>query len=257
MRLLMTRTGPIQLIPIQGIPLIQPGDDLVAIALERLKAGGEGFRTGDILVITQKIVSKSEGAMVDLETCRPSRKAQSLARSCRKDPRLVELTLKESKKVLRQGPNLLVTEHRQGWVCANAGIDSSNVPGTWVTLLPRDPDQTAGRIRRRIRDLTGAKIAVLIIDSHGRPFRRGAVGVALGSAGISALVNKRGSNDLFGYRLRSTEIALADDLASAASLLMGQASEGIPAVVIRGLTYPRGRTKAADLIRPEEYDLFR
>ena len=245
------------MIPIRGVPLIQPRDDLVAIVLESLKTAGDRFRTGDILVITQKIVSKSEGAMVDLKACRPSRKAQSLARSCGKDPRLVELILRESKKVLRRGPNLLVTEHKQGWACANAGIDTSNVAGSWVTLLPRDPDQTAGRIRRRIRDLTGAEVAVVIIDSHGRPFRRGAVGVALGSAGISALVNKRGSKDLFQYRLRSTEIALADDLASAASLLMGQADEGIPAVVIRGLSYPKGRSKSLDLIRPEEYDLFR
>jgi coenzyme F420-0:L-glutamate ligase / coenzyme F420-1:gamma-L-glutamate ligase len=248
---------PVILIPIRGIPLIRPGDDLVATVLERLKTAGGRFKTGDILVITQKIVSKSEGAMVDMASCRPSKTAQRLARSCGKDARLVELILRESRKVLRKGPNLLVTEHKQGWVCANAGIDTSNVPGEWVTLLPRNPDETARRIRRRIKDLTGVEIAVIIIDSHGRPFRRGAVGVALGSAGISALVDKRGSKDLFDYRLRGTEIALADELASTASLLMGQANEGIPAVVIRGLNYSKGRTKALDLIRPEKSDLFR
>jgi len=169
----------------------------------------------------------------------------------------VELILRESKKVLRQGPNLLITEHKRGWVCANAGIDYSNVPGEYVTLLPKDPDQTAKKIRRRIKALIGRDVAVLIIDSYGRPFRKGAVGVALGSSGITALVDKRGEEDLFSYRLKSTEIALADELASAASLLMGQTNEGIPTVIIRGLKYPKGRSKARDLIRPEEMDLFR
>ena len=251
------RTKSVLLIPIGGVPLIQPGDDLVQMLLGRLRAAGDRLKTGDILVVTQKIVSKSEGPLVDLRSCRPSRQARHLARFTGKDPRLVELVLRESKKVLRHGPNLIVTEHRQGWVCANAGIDFSNVPGEEVTLLPRDSDHTARRMRRRIKALTGAEVAVLIVDSHGRPFRRGAVGVAIGTAGISALVNKRGARDLFRYRLRGTEIALADEVASAASLLMGQADEGIPAVILRGLNYPKGWAKALDLIRPEANDLFR
>ena len=251
------KTKPIFLIPIHGIPFIQPGDDLVKIILERLKVSRNHLKSEDILVLTQKIVSKAEGAMVDLTSSHPSRKAIRLAQSCGKDPRVVELILQESKKVLRQGPTFIVSEHKNGWVCANAGIDYSNVPGEYVTLLPKDPDETARQIRQRVKDLAGVESAVIIIDSHGRPFRKGAVGVAIGSSGICALVNKRGEEDLFHYRLKGTEIALADDLASAASLLMGQTNEGIPAVIIRGLKFPKGRGKARDLIRPEEEDLFR
>ena len=247
---------PVTLISIHGIPLIQPGDDLVRIILERLKVSRNPLKSGDILILTQKIVSKAEEAMVDLRSCRPSRKAIRLARSCSKDVRLVEVILRESKKVLRKGPNLLITEHKQGWVCANAGIDYSNVAGEYVTLLPKDPDRTASKIRRKIKELSGVEVAVIIADSHGRPFRKGAVGVALGSSGITALVDKRGEEDLFHYRLKSTEIALADELASAASLLMGQTNEGIPVVIIRGLKYPKGHSNARDLIRPEEMDLF-
>lgn len=248
---------PVTLIPIYGIPLIQPGDDLVKIILERLNVSRNPLKSGDILILTQKIVSKAEEAMVDLRSCNPSQKAIRLARSCSKDARLVEVILRESKKVLRKGPSLLITEHKRGWVCANAGIDYSNVPGEFVTFLPKDPDRTAIKIRRRIKALMGRNVAVLIIDSCGRPFRKGAVGVALGSSGIAALVDKRGEEDLFHYRLKSTEIALADELASAASLLMGQTNEGIPAVIIRGLKYTKGRSNARDLIRPEEMDLFR
>lgn len=248
---------PVTLIPINGIPLIQPGDDLVKIILECLKGSSNALRSGDILVLTQKIVSKAEGAMVDIRSCRPSRKAMRLARSCGKDARIMELVLKESRKVLRQGPHFVVTEHKSGWVCANAGIDYSNVPGEYVTLLPEDSDRTARKVRRRIKDLMGVEVVVVVIDSHGRPFRKGAVGVALGSSGLSPLVDKRGEKDLFHYRLKGSEIALADEIASAASLLMGQTNEGIPAVIIRGLRFRKGRGKARDLIRPEEMDLFR
>jgi coenzyme F420-0:L-glutamate ligase/coenzyme F420-1:gamma-L-glutamate ligase len=248
---------PVTLIPIHGIPIIQPGDDLVKIIIGRLRAAHLSLTSGDILVLTQKIVSKAEGAIVDLDTCFPSAEALKLARSCGKDARLVELILQESKKVLRQRADVLITEHRRGWVCANAGIDFSNVPGNCVSLLPRNPDRTARDIRKRIRHLVRVDVAVLIIDSHGRAFRKGAIGVAVGCAGIAVLKDMRGRKDLFHYRLRSTEIALADELASAASLLMGQANEGIPAVVIRGLTYRKSAQPAKDLIRPEAIDLFR
>lgn len=251
------KTKQLILIPIHGIPFIQPGDDLVKIILGRLKVSGNRLKCGDILVLTQKIVSKAEGTMVDLRSCHPSPKAIQLAQSCGKDARLLELILQESKKILRQSLDLIITEHKTGWVCANAGIDYSNVPGEYVTLLPKDPDQTAKKIRQRVKELSGVEIAVIISDSHGRPFRKGAIGVALGSSGIRALVDKRGEEDLFHYRLKSTEIALGDELASAASLLMGETNEGIPVVIIRGLKYPKGRSKALDLIRPEETDLFR
>lgn len=244
------------LIPIHGIPLIRPGDDLVKIILGRLRAGHLSLTSGDILVLTQKIVSKAEGAIADLDSSLPSAKALKLARSCDKDARLVELILQQSAKVLRQRAGVLITKHRRGWVCANAGIDFSNMPGNYVSLLPKDPDRTARDIRKRIRRLISADVAVLIIDSHGRAFRKGAIGVAVGCAGITALKDMRGRRDLFHYRLRSTEIALADELASAASLLMGQANEGIPAVVIRGLKYRKNSQPAKDLIRPEAEDLF-
>jgi coenzyme F420-0:L-glutamate ligase / coenzyme F420-1:gamma-L-glutamate ligase len=251
------KTESVMLIPIHGIPLIQPGDDLVEVILQCLDVAGDPLKSGDILVLTQKIVSKAEGAMVDIASGHPSRKVRRLAHACDKDARLMALILSESKKVLRQSQHLIVTEHKKGWICANAGVDYSNVPGEYVTLLPKDPDRTAKKIRARIRKLKRIETAVLIIDSHGRPFRKGAIGVALGCSGLSALVNQRGKRDLFNYRLTSTEVALADELASAASLLMGQANEGIPAVIIRGLKYPKGHGSAMDLIRPEEIDLFR
>jgi coenzyme F420-0:L-glutamate ligase/coenzyme F420-1:gamma-L-glutamate ligase len=217
-------TRPVTLIPVLGIPLIQTGDDLVRIILDRLEEHGNSLESGDILVLTQKIVSKAEGAIVDLNSCKPSQKAVKVAQSCGKDPRMVELILRESKKILRQGRDLIITEHKKGWVCSNSGIDYSNVPGEFVTLLPEDPDRTAREIRQRFKKLLGVEIAVIIVDSHGRPFRKGAVGIAIGSSGICPLVDKRGKRDLFNYRLKSTEIAWADEIASAASLLLGQAN---------------------------------
>ena len=227
------------------------------IILGQLENSGTVFDPGDILVLSQKIVSKAEGAVIALNSCRPSEEALKLARTCNKDARLVELILRESKKVLRVSHNLIITEHKRGWVCANAGIDQSNVPRGYVTLLPKDPDRTAREIREKLQKITGVEIAVIIIDSHGRPFRIGSVGVALGSAGICTVVDKRGETDLYGYPLRSTQIALADQVASAASMIMGETSEGIPAVIVRGLEYLKGKSKARDLIRAKEKDLFR
>jgi len=251
------KTRPISLIPVTGIPLIQPGDDLATIIVERLKASENDLVAGDILILAHKVVSKAEGAIVDLASCRPSQAAEQLSQASNKDPRLIELILHESKKIVRQRTNLIIAEHKKGWICANAGIDYSNVSGECVSLLPRDPDHAAQQIRQRIKDLSTVDIAVIINDSQGRPFRKGSVSVALGSSGICALVDKRGNEDLFGYRVKHTEVALIDQLASAASLLMGETNEGIPAVIIRGFRYPKGRNKARDLIRPEESDLFR
>jgi len=250
-------TYPVFLIPITGIPFIKQKDDLVKIILGQLEISGTSFDSGDILVLSQKIVSKAEGAVIALNSCHPSEEALKLARICNKDARLVELILRESKKVLRVGHNLIITEHKRGWVCANAGIDQSNVPKGFVTLLPMDPDRTAREIREKLQKITGVEIAVIIIDSHGRPFRIGSIGVALGSAGICTLVDKRGETDLYGYPLRSTQIALADQVASAASMIMGETNEGIPAVIVRGLDYRKGNSKAQDLIRAKEKDLFR
>ena len=250
-------TRPVTIIPIIEIPLIKPGDDLVGIILNGLNSSAITLVDGDILIITQKIVSKAEGAIVEIDYCRPSHEAQQIANSCHKDVRIIELILRESKKILRQRQDLFITEHNNGYICANAGIDYSNVEGDCVTLLPKNPDQTASRIRARIKKLLNVNIAVIITDSQGRPFRKGIVGVALGSSGISALVNKKGSKDLFGYRLKHTEIALIDELASAALLLMGETDEGIPVVVIRGLNYPKRSGKAKNLIRAEKDDLFR
>jgi coenzyme F420-0:L-glutamate ligase/coenzyme F420-1:gamma-L-glutamate ligase len=207
--------------------------------------------------MTQKIVSKAEGALVDLKSCFPSREAKQLAQSSGKDPRMVELIVRESKRILRRGRGVLITEHKHGWVSANSGVDYSNVPGDFVSLLPSDPDRTAREFRNRIKNLAGVDTAVIIIDSQGRPFRKGTVGVAIGCSGIPALVDQRGKKDLFHYRLRSTEVALVDGLAAAASLLMGETNEGIPAVIIRGLRFPQRNGRARDLIRAEEEDLFR
>ena len=247
----------ISIIPIIGIPLVETGDDLVNLILKGLSVSGITLAPDDILVISQKIVSKAEGAVVDINSYSPSRKAKRLAGLCQKDERVVELILRESKKILRRRTNLLITEHKNGYVCANAGIDYSNVKGEAVSLLPVNPDLTAETIRKRIKKELGIDVAVIITDSHGRPFRKGLIGVAIGSSGIKALVDKKGCQDLFGYQMRHTEIALVDELASTALLVMGESDEGIPAVVIRGLNYPKGRGKASDLIRAEQEDLFR
>lgn len=251
----------ITLTAIPGIPLIQPGDDLAAILLERLREAGLAFQGGDVLVLCQKIVSKAEGRMVRLDGVDPSEAARALAKETDKDPRLVELILGEARSVLRTRPHLIVAEHRLGWICANAGIDRSNVAQPAddgvVLLLPCDPDRSARKIRERLVAATGVKIAVIINDTHGRPFRNGAVGVAIGVAGMAPLSDLRGRPDLFGYELQTSILGTADEIASAASLLMGQADEGRPAVLVRGAPIVVKDGTARDLQRPSERDLFR
>ncbi len=247
----------VAIIPLANMPLIEEGDDLVSLIIGCIKSSGEALQDGDVLVLCQKIVSKSEGSIVSLKEVVPSREALELAGEVGKDPRIVQLILKESKRIVRKRPGVLIVEHKKGWVCADAGIDFSNVPGDCVTLFPEDPDRTAEDIRRRICALLGVEIVVLISDSQGRPFRNGAIGMALGCAGMPGVISKAGHEDLYGYKLRRTQIAFADLVASAAVMVMGETDEGVPAAIVRGLKYPPSDSTDIGLIRPEAEDMFR
>lgn len=251
------------LTPLPGIPLVRPGDDLAGMILGALQRAGIQLQDSDIIAIAQKVVSKAEGRLVNLAQVHPSQRALELARQVEKDPRMIELMLQESNQVLRTRPGTIVVEQRLGFVCANAGIDHSNVQGEgrtgeeWVLMLPEDPDDSASRIRNVLEGVTGQRLGVLIIDSHGRAWRNGTVGVAIGLSGMPGLVDLRGECDLFGYVLRITQVGAADELAAAASLVMGQAAEGTPVVHIRGFPYPLREASLAELLRPKETDLFR
>ncbi len=249
------------LFPIQDIPLIHPGDDLAALIVECLEAQGERLQPGDILVVAQKVVSKAEGRLVKLSEVTPSPQAIELADLVAKDPRHVQAILDDSRAIIRARRGLLVVEQRNGWVCANAGVDRSNVaPGEedLIALLPEDADASAERLRARLGALTGVEPGVIINDSHGRAWRIGTTGVAIGCAGLPPVWNQRGLHDLFGYELMSSEECIADELAGAASLLMGQSDEGRPIVVIRGYTPPPLPPAPATTIqRPAEMDAFR
>ena len=217
----------------------------------------------DILVLGQKIVSKAEGRMVNLVEVQPGQQARELASQVDKDPRLVELMLRESRSVLRTRIGTIIVEHNLGFICANAGIDHSNVGGAgtaaeeYVLLLPEDPDRSARLLRRRLEEISGKRLGVMIIDSHGRAWRVGTVGACIGLSGLPAIVDQRGWKDLFGYTLRITVVGVADELAAAASLLMGQAAEATPVVHVRGFPYPLREGSMQELIRPKDLDLFR
>jgi coenzyme F420-0:L-glutamate ligase/coenzyme F420-1:gamma-L-glutamate ligase len=251
------------LTPLQNIPLIRHGDNLADIIVRSLTDTGIQLQDGDIFVLAQKIVSKSEGRTVNLATVTPSERAFELAEQTQKDARVVELILQESNEVLRTRVGAIIVEHRLGFVCANAGIDHSNVAGEgnsaeeWVLLLPQDPDLSSRKMRAEIESKTGKRIGVLIIDSHGRAWRNGTVGSAIGMSGIPGLEDLRGRPDLFGYTLQVTTVGVADELAAAASLVMGQAAEGTPIVHVRGFPYPLREGSLKELIRPKEQDLFR
>lgn len=253
----------LNLSPLVNIPLIRQGDNLADILLNSLAQTSLTLQDNDILVLAQKIVSKSEGRMVNLATVTPSQRALDLAAQTEKDPRLIELILQESSEVMRVRKGVIVVEHKLGFVCANAGIDHSNVHGEgntneeYVLLLPQNPDTSAKALRDEIKQKTGKRIGVMIIDSHGRAWRNGTVGICIGLSGIPALVDERGWQDLFGYTLKATIVGVADELAAAASLVMGQASEGTPAVHVRGFPYPLGEGSLTELIRPKQQDMFR
>lgn len=252
--------SPLTLTPLPGLPLVQVGDDLVGLIGRGLAAAGLQLATGDVLVIAQKIVSKSEGRFVDLRTVTASARAHELSAITGKAPTFVEVVLSESREVIRTGPNTLIVEHRLGFVCANAGVDRSNVgpqQDDLLLLLPEDPDASAERLRAELLRRTGAHIGVIINDSHGRAWRLGTVGVAIGAAGVPGLLDLRGRPDLFDYALQITQVGLADELAAAASLVMGQAAEGQPVVHVRGLPYPLRAGAAQELLRPRQQDLFR
>lgn len=246
-----------------GIPLVQPRDDLCRLILDSLNQAEIRLQDGDVILLAQKIVSKAEGRMIHLGDVEPSIAAHELAEKTGKDPRMVELILRESRKVLRTRADLIIVEHRLGFICANAGIDHSNITAASegmdesVLLLPEDPDASAQKIMEELHAATGVTIGVMIIDSHGRAWRMGTVGISIGAAGVPMLLDLRGRPDLAGRVLRVTQVGLGDEIAAGASALMGQADERTPIVHLRGLPYPLREGNLDELLRPERLDLFR
>lgn len=250
---------PVTLSALAGIPDVRPGMSLPDLLMQAFEATPLEPGRGDVLVVAQKVVSKAEGHVVDLAEVTPGEEARRLARDTAKDPRLVEVILRESTRVIRAHEGVLITEHRLGFICANAGVDHSNVglgPEV-VCLLPRDPDASARAIWAAVRAAYGISIGVIINDSHGRPHREGAVGVCIGAAGLEPLHSLVGRPDRYGYTMRTSAEAVADELAAAATLLQGQCDEGTPAVLIRGAPVPEGQGGAGTLLRDPARDLFR
>jgi coenzyme F420-0:L-glutamate ligase/coenzyme F420-1:gamma-L-glutamate ligase len=248
---------------LKEVPLIRQGDDLADIIVSALALSNIALEHDDIIVLGQKIVSKAEGRMVNLAQVVPGDQARQLGAEVDKDPRLIELILQESRGVLRSRTGTVIVEHKLGFICANAGIDHSNVAGAgnaqeeYVLLLPQDPDASATLLRRKLEATSGKRLGVMIIDSHGRAWRIGTVGMCIGLSGVPGVMDERGWKDLFGYALRITIVGVADELAAAASLLMGQAAEATPVVHVRGFPYPLRDGSLQELIRPREQDLFR
>ncbi len=251
--------GKIEILGLENFPIIKPGDDLAEIIVKVAKDNGIEIEDGDIIVVSQKIVSKAEGRIVDLSKIEPSEKAKIIAQISGKDPRFVELILRESEEVIKCCKGHVIVRTKHGIVCANAGVDRSNVAGSpnIVTLLPEDPDKSADNIRRKIEEITGKKVAVIITDTYGRPLRNGHINMAIGASGIKLFRDYRGKKDLFGYVLRVKRIALADEIAAAAELVMGNGDEGIPVAIIRGLNYERGFESAKELNMNEDRWLFK
>jgi coenzyme F420-0:L-glutamate ligase/coenzyme F420-1:gamma-L-glutamate ligase len=251
----------LEVIALNGLPLIKAGDDLVELIASSFKQNRVEPRAQDVLIVAQKIVSKAEGRIVDLATIEPSAQATALAADVDKDARLVEVILSESVRVVRARRNVLIVEHRLGFIMANAGVDQSNVGPVdgvqRVLLLPEHPDGSAAALRNGLTEKTGIDLAVVINDSFGRAWRQGTAGVAIGVAGLPSLIDLRGRPDLFGRRLEVSMIGFADEVAAAASLVMGQADEASPVVLVRGLRWSAPETTAASLIRPSDEDLFR
>lgn len=247
-----------------GMPIVQVGDDVPALIADGLQRAGIELRSGDVLVVTSKIVSRATGRFVDLSRVTPTPEALNVAREVDRDARLVELVLRESVAVSRMRREVLITRHRLGFVCANAGIDCSNArpadatedSGPWALLLPEFPDQAAEQIRTTLHARSGVDLGIVLSDSHGRPFRLGTVGCAIGVAGLPALWDRRGDPDLFGNELQTTITALADQVAAAADLVAGQANEGRCVVHVRGLSFAPTQSAATELLRPSEQDLY-
>jgi coenzyme F420-0:L-glutamate ligase/coenzyme F420-1:gamma-L-glutamate ligase len=248
----------IEIIGVKNIPLIKPGDDLAELIVKALEKMGIKIKDGDILVISQVIVSKAEGRIVKLRSIKPSLKAKNISEKIGKEAEVVELILRETSEILRFRNGHLITRTKHGYVCANSGVDLSNVSGgDAAALLPLNPDRSASRIRRKIKKLTGKNVAVIVSDTFGRPFRLGQINVALGVSGMKPIHDRRGEKDLFGRILQVKEIAVADELASAAELIMGEASEGIPVALIRGYKYEADlKAGGKRLLRPPSKDLF-
>ena len=250
----------LEIFAIPGLPMVKAGDDLSSMIANACERSGQTLRDGDVVVIAQKIVSKAEGRTVDLATIIPSDEAITLAKQVGKDPRIVQVVLSESVRVVRSRPNLMIMQHRLGFVMANAGVDQSNVAPSdgaqRALLLPVDPDGSAEAIRAALTERSGARIACVISDSFGRPWRRGTAGVAIGCAGLPSFIDLRGQPDLFGRILEVSIIGFADEIAAAASLLQGQAAEGQPVVIVRGLTWTAPNASIAELVRPPDEDLF-
>ena len=259
----MHKHPTLQLIGLNDFPLVFPGDDIGELVISTCKNQHIDLLDNDVIVITQKIVSKAENQIYSLDRIKPGIKAKIVSWICQKNPRFVQLVLNESKRILRMRKNTLIVEHNNGFVCANAGIDHSNVDSDpdglseKYLLLPKSPDKSASKIRETLEKHTKTRLGVLIIDSHGRAWRNGTIGMTIGLSGVPGLVDLRGREDLFGFKLKITMVGAADELAAGASLLMGQAKEGVPVVIARGFPYPLRESKMQELIRNKKDDLFR
>jgi len=247
----------IHIYPLSEVPLVEPGDDLPELLIAALKSSGLQLLDKDVLVVTHKIVSKAEGQMVKASEIIPSVAAIKLAEEVEMNPNQIQLILDDSVRIVRKRKGLIITEHRNGWICANAGLDFSNAPDNYYVRLPLAPDLSARKMREVLERYYGAKIGVVISDSQGRPFRLGVSGVALGLSGLPGLVDRSGESDLYGYKLRNTQVAMADLIDNAALLVMGESNEGVPAALIRGLSLDGRYGHGQELIRSEEMDLFR
>ena len=250
--------GVIEVSGVEGLPIIKPGDNLGALICEAAKRTGRPVMDGDVIVVTHVVVSVAENQLVNLDEIVPSEFAKNLASRLGKEPALVEVVLRESRGIRRTGDSVLITETHHGFVCANSGVDKSNIAGErTVAPLPVNPDASASRIREQIRKTSGQDVAVIVSDTHGRPLRMGEINVAIGVAGLRPIRDRRGERDLFGYVLRVKQTAVADELASAAELVIGQADEGVPVAIVRGYKFLKSSdAKATELIRPREKDLF-
>lgn len=248
----------IQVIPLTKIPIVNEGDNISKLIREAAENQKTPIHDGDIIVVTHVVVSRAEGNTIDLDTVKPSQFARTIGMKSDKDPALVEVVLREAESIIRMRDSNLITLTKHGFICANSGVDKSNVPGKRsVALLPKNPDESARRIRREIKEQTGKKVAVIVSDTHGRPLRDGEINVAIGVAGLTAIRDRRGERDLFGYVLKVKRTAIADELASAAELVIGQADEAIPAALIRNYRFQESEESTAkDMLRPLEKELF-